>query len=398
MKTPASKVKHAHLQAGDLRAAAQLAVQATQGVTRIVEGVHQAVWRTLGAPGGASAGQARGITGLVYRSVQGTAGVVGKSVDAALAALEPLLRSADAEAPGSPQREAVLAALNGVMGDRLAAGGNALATPMTLRRQGAASGRVLLLMHGLCMNDLQWHTPHGNHIDALVALGYTPLYLRYNTGLHTSQNGRLLSSQLEACLAEWPVPIESLAVVAHSMGGLVMRSATQIAAQGGAQWLRHLQHIAFLGTPHHGAPLERAGHWVDAALGSTPWSAPFTLLAQLRSAGITDLRHGHVQDEDWQSGNRFARATLVRRSLPLPANVACHTVAAALAPQRGRLAERLVGDGLVPLHSALGRHDEAQHTLRFAKTSEAVIYRTGHLALLHSPAVTERLVEWLKPH
>ncbi|MBP7414326.1 MAG: alpha/beta hydrolase, partial [Giesbergeria sp.] len=176
MTPPTSKNPLQHLRASDLRAAAQLASQATVGVSRIVEGVHQSVWRTLGAPGGAQPGQARGLTGLVYRAVEGSAQLLGKGAQGVLTRLEPLLATADAQKPGSPQREAVLAALNGVMGDRLAASGNPLATPMTLRWQGTAldwqappqdtadmqvTGKVLLLIHGLCMNDLQWQVAPG---------------------------------------------------------------------------------------------------------------------------------------------------------------------------------------------------------------------------------------------
>ena len=136
MPTPKNPLKH--LRASDLRGVAQLATQATAGVARITEGVHQAVWSALGAPGGKVPGQTGGITGLVYKSIQGATQLLGKGVDTLFARLQPLLESADAAHPGTPQREAVLAALNGVMGDRLVAGNNSLATPMTLRYRGEA--------------------------------------------------------------------------------------------------------------------------------------------------------------------------------------------------------------------------------------------------------------------
>ena len=172
MTKPASKNPLKHLRKSDLRGMAQLATQATSEVARIAEGVHQSVWGTLGAPGGKVPGHARGITGLAYQSVQGVTQMIGKGLDTVLAKLQPLLASAAAAPPETPQREAVLAALNGVMGDRLAASNNPLATRMTLRHQGnaldwralapmpQATGKVLLLIHGLCMNDLQWQT-HG---------------------------------------------------------------------------------------------------------------------------------------------------------------------------------------------------------------------------------------------
>ena len=412
MTPPTSKNPLQHLRASDLRAAAQLASQATVGVSRIVEGVHQSVWRTLGAPGGATPGQARGLTGLVYRAVEGCAQLLGKGAQGVLARLEPLLASADAQKPGTPQREAVLAALNGVMGDRLAASGNPLATPMTLRFQGEAlnwqalppdvpvTGKVLLLIHGLCMNDLQWQAAPGtDQVDlgaALAAsLGYTPVYLRYNTGQHISDNGLQLARQLEQLAQHWPVPLQEITVLAHSMGGLVTRSAVHQAQQQGQLWPTHLKNIEFLGTPHHGAPLERAGNWVDVLLGSSRFSAPFARLAQLRSAGITDLRYGHLLAADWQGRDRFRREPDSRALLPLPEAVACYTVAATTASKRSLLADRLVGDGLVPLRSALGQHDDATRTLAFAKTAQWIAYRTHHMALLHSAAVGQQVKSWL---
>jgi hypothetical protein len=176
-----------------------------------------------------------------------------------------------------------------------------------------------------------------------------------------------------------------------------MRGALHYAQADGLRWPGVLKHLVFLGTPHHGAPLERAGNWVDVILGSTPYSAPFAKLGQLRSAGITDLRYGHVLDIDWQGHDRFRRKPDSRQHLPLPEGVACFAVAATLAAKRSALADRLIGDGLVPLHSALGEHDDPTRTLRFATSNRMTAYRTNHMALLNSPAVTQQLVAWLSP-
>jgi hypothetical protein len=121
-------------------------------------------------------------------------------------------------------------------------------------------------------------------------------------------------------------------------------------------------------------------------------------LAQLRSSGITDLRYGLLLDEDWAGRDRFRRAPDHRTTLPLPEGVACYAVAGTVAGKRGLLAERLLGDGLVPLHSALGQHDDAVRSLHFAKTSTFIAYRTNHLALLSSPEVGAQLLKWLKPN
>lgn len=409
-----------HLRPSDLRGATQLATQATREVAQMVEGVHQAVWSTLGAPSQKdNPAQARGVTGFVYRTVHGVTELAGQGLQAAFTRLEPLLESLVDAPPESFELEAVLAALNGVLGDRLLQTHNPLATPMTLRWQGqalnpqamaplpGATGKVLLLIHGLCMNDLQWAPrpqddgpPESDHAAALsAAAGYTPIYLRYNTGRHTSQNAQDLAALLEQVLQQWPVPVQELAVVAHSMGGLVIRGAVHAAKHGALGWPAKLRHIVFLGTPHHGAPLEKAGSWVDAilntTLGATPFSRPFARMGRLRSAGITDLRFGHVQDADWHGHNRFALGPDRRVPTPLPTGVACYTIAATTASRRSTLADRLIGDGLVPLPSALGQHSDPRHQLALPKAHQAVLYCTGHMALLHSPAVTTQLLQWL---
>jgi hypothetical protein len=178
------------------------------------------------------------------------------------------------------------------------------------------------------------------------------------------------------------------------MGGLVARSACHQANLKGQQWPRQLKNMVFLGTPHHGAPLERAGNWLDVLLGSTPYSRPFAKLGQLRSAGVTDLRHGLLLDEDWVGLDRFHRKPDTRAPVPLPTNVACFTVAATTAAKRSLLADRLLGDGLVPLHSALGQHEDPLRCLPFAPGHQYMAYRTGHLQLLNSPAVTQQLLTW----
>ena len=297
-----------HLRASDVRGAARLAAQATSSLSRVVEGVHQSVWDRFGIRG-VVPGQTGGVTGLVYKSIRGLTHVIGKGAEASVALLEKYLDSPERAGAESPQREAILAALNGVMGDRLLADQNPLAIRMTLRYSGEvlnwqaappmpeANGKLLLMIHGLCRNDLQWDAQHEgqtvNHGQALAAeLGFTPIYLRYNSGLHTSQNGRELASQLEQLIRHWPVPVEEISVLAHSMGGLIIRSAVHYARADGLIWPQRLRNIVFLGTPHHGAPLERAGNIVDVVLGSTSFTAPLARLGQLRSAGITDLRFG----------------------------------------------------------------------------------------------------------
>jgi hypothetical protein len=409
--TAAEAASHARA----LRGAAKLATEATTGLTDLVEAVHARIASVPGLPGPAD-GRTRGITGLVYKTIRGVTRAVGGSVDTLLGALAPALAPRPGAEPGlpSPEREAILAALNGVLGDHLAKTANPLAIRMALRSGGRAlplqrealesallnSGqpagdKVLVLIHGLCMNDLQWRRAGHDHGEALAAAhGFTPVYLHYNTGLHVSTNGRALANLLEQLLAQWPRPIARFAIVAHSMGGLLARSALHYGRAAGHHWTDRLDDLACLGTPHHGAPLERAGQGVDMLLSATPYAGPFGRLAKLRSAGITDLRHGNLIDEDWVGGDRFDSAVDRRQALALHAGPRCYAIAGTIA-QEGDLKDKLLGDGLVPIASALGKHRLVRRTLKFLPEHQRVLAQTNHLNLLSSPAVSEHLRAWL---
>jgi hypothetical protein len=394
--------------AGQLRGLGRLAVEATLGLTELVEAMHRTISATPGPTGAPPEGRTTGITGLVYGSVRGVTRLVGGGVDASLAQLAPLLGAA----PPSPERDALLAALNGVLGDHLEATGNPLAIPMHLRRSGLTlppertalaaalgkpSGRIVLLAHGLCMDDACWSRDGHDQGAALERdLGRTTLAVRYNTGRHVSSNGREFAQLLEAFLSAWPVQVRDLQVVAHSMGGLVARSALHYAAEARHTWPRLLAKIVFLGTPHHGSPLERGGSLIDAALGVSPYSVPLARLGKIRSAGVTDLRHGNVLDEDWEGHDRFSRRGDPRRPLPLPPGVACYAVAATNAKEAGGMADRFVGDGLVPTDSALGRHPDPARALAFPPERTWVAAGMNHFDLLSRPEVWARIRGWLE--
>ena len=395
---------------GQLRGLGRLSIEATIGLAELVEAMHRtisAVPLPLGKP---PTGRTTGITGLVYGSVRGVTRLVGGSVDVVLEQLDRVGKLAPLLGEGTPTPggEALLAALNGVLGDHLEASGNPLAIQMGLRRNGRAfepgaealarnPGRVVLLIHGLCMNDAGWNREGHDHGAALERdLGATSVYLLYNTGRHVSTNGRDLAGLLESAFASWPVPVTDLSIVAHSMGGLVTRSALHCAAEAGHAWPRLLRKIVFLGTPHHGTPLERGGNVIDALLGVSPYSAPLARLGKIRSAGITDLRHGSLLDEDWAEHDRFARRSDPRRPVPLPADVACYAVAATTAVEVGGVSDRIVGDGLVPVPSALGRHADPARTLAFPPSRTWVAAGMNHFDLLGRLEVYARLRDWLE--
>ena len=399
--------KKLRVHAADLRGVSQLTVAGIAGVVDLVEAMHHqiaSVPRMLAKP---ERDRTTGIARLVYRSIHGVIGLVGHGLDRLLARLTPLL----GERSTWPGREALLAALNGVLGDYLAASDNPLAITMCMRRRGIAlpleceplsaaipqaGGKLLVLLHGLCMNDLQWMRNGHDHGAALARdLAYTPVYLHYNSGLHISTNGRALAEQLEALVRAWPVPLNELVLVGHSMGGLVARSACHYGALARHEWRRRLDKLVFLGTPHHGAPLERGGNWVDTLLGVSPYSAPLARLGKIRSAGITDLRFGSMIDEDWNKRDRFARSGDRRVAVPLPEGVVCFAIAATTTKKPGGLPGRLLGDGIVPLASALGRHANPRLALAFDESRQWVAYGTNHLDLISRSEVYAQLKRWL---
>ncbi len=399
--------RRSHLHAADLHGFSRLAVDAVAGLTDLVEAMHRNIANAPALPDKPPAGP-HGIAGLVYHSIRGVTRLVGGGLDAVLGRLVPLF----GEQQSSPEREAVLAVLNGVLGDYLEASGNPLAIGMRLRSGGrplrldqaalaaafpSPAGRLLVLAHGLCMNDLQWLRRGHDHGAALARdLGYTPVYLHYNSGRHISTNGREFADRLEALLANWPVPAAELAILGHSMGGLLARSAWHYGTAAGHIWPQRLKRIVFLGTPHHGAPLERGGHWIDIVLGASPYTAPLSRLGKIRSSGITDLRHACLQDEDWQGRDRFAHSADDHAALPLPEGVRCFAVAATTGKQAGDLRDRLIGDGLVPLASALGCHAERDRHLMFPPDRQWIACGTGHLDLLCRAGVYARIRQWLQ--
>ncbi|HTP99213.1 MAG TPA: alpha/beta hydrolase [Casimicrobiaceae bacterium] len=366
-----------HVRLSDLDGLRRLAIEATLGIADLVEAMHRTITDAPFVVGRARSGRTRGVTGLIYKSVRGVTRVVGLGTDAIFGSLAPFAR----DASSSRQREAVLAALNGVLGDHLAETGNPLAIAMSVRKAGVPiaiaradlaaayaqpARKVAIFVHGLCMNDLAWSRDGHDHGAALARdLGFTPVYIHYNTGRPIVANGRELDALLESLVREWPARIDRLVIVGHSMGGLVARSACDHASRLGHAWVEQLDSLVFLGTPHLGAPLERAGAWVDYLIAVSPYSAPFARLGQLRSAGIKDLRHGRASDTG--------------QPLPLPHGIRCYAIAAS--------AHRLRGDGLVPVRSA--------HGLALPAARRWVASGTGHLELLSSPAVYTRMKAWL---
>ena len=411
-------MKKTHIRLADIQGGARLLTDAVLGITNVVESMHHTILRlplpwgthrtqTPAGVHGAAYKVLRRSSSLVYKSIRGVTKSVGGGLDLALTRLQPNPTPLES----SPAREAALSILNGVLGDHMQKRGNPLLIEVGFRIDGRMlelskqalaeaiakpSGKVLVMLHGHCMNELQWHRNGHNHGEVLAANnGFTPMYLRYNTGLHISQNGRALSELLEQLVCNWPVPVEELCILGFSMGGMLARSAFHFAAQTNCTWPQKVRKLLFVGTPHHGSMLERAGNIVDKTLEFSPYSHALSRVGKIRSAGTTDLRHGNLIDEDWQGKNRFAHFSDQRQISQLPKNVRCYAIAAMIAKEYSQISGQLVGDGLVPVKSALGEHEDKRRALNFPKGQQRVFYGIGHLGLLDSREVCEQLQEWI---
>lgn len=384
-------------QLSDLRGITRMAIDATDAIGEVVEKMHHTIQLRPGPLGDSATDRPTGITGMVYRCVRGGISLAGRTIEAGLRGAENFLP----EGESSPALDAYRSAANGVYGDYLVRTGNPLAIDMSLRHHGrqvdihdpsslfeqhddlSPDNKLIVLVHGLCMNDQQWSRDGHDHGAALAnELGYLPLYLRYNSGLNIARNGRLFADMLETLIGNWTTTLDEVVIIGHSMGGLVARSACHHARQAGHGWPKHLRKLIFLGTPHHGAPLERGGHGLDLAMNLSPYSMPLTRLSKARSAGITDLRHGTIS-----AGKDI---------VPLPSGIKCYAAAAVRAAKRSLLSTRLIGDGLVTLDSALGRHRDSARMLAIPRARQWVGYGMGHRELLSHPEAYRQISTWLQ--
>ena len=347
------------------------------------------------------------------------AGVRGALRGAALAGAQFASRQAPCDgAPLSAQPRAAFAlgALNGFYGDRVSRQIPELALGMEIRRHGAAvelepgplsdafpdaSERIAVFVHGLCETDDAWrlvarraersdHRSYGARLRD--DLGYTPVYVRYNTGLHVSDNGRSLAAMLERLVEGWPVPCREIVLVGHSMGGLVARSACHYGERDGMAFASAVRHVFCLGTPHLGADLEKGANALAWAFGRLPETRALASFLNARSAGIKDLRYGSCVEEDWCDcdPDEFLRDRC--RETPFLPDAHYYFIGATLSPAP---LGRLLGDLLVRMPSASGRGNGRGRRIPFEVDHGHELAGVNHLELLGHPAVYEQLARWL---
>ena len=305
-----------------------------------------------------------------------------------------------------------LAVLNGAVGDHLARTGNGLATEMTL-----VSGRRPLPLEREALRRAL-PSPTGRVALLQRDLGITPLYLRYNSGLAIADNGALLDALLEKLMTVYPGVIDELIPIGYSMGGLVVRSACQVATSRAASesastskatsrgmsmststsapgaWLPRVRRALYVGTPHQGAPMERAGRVIAKILRAVP--DPYTQLAaqlaHLRSDGIKDLGDADLRHQDRAAGLPRIGLRDPRHPVPLLPQIQHYLVAGSLSKDPWLAA--LFGDSIVPLRSASDGAVVDAPSFALPPDHARIVSGVSHLDLAHSKAVYQHLRDW----
>jgi pimeloyl-ACP methyl ester carboxylesterase len=378
--------------------------RATGGIGSIQRAISGRVFRMVGPGAMLVRPVHEGITRGVYRGLGMGTRAVGVAAGRAAARREGLPLSS------TPYGSAVIAAIAGLRGDALEEEGSPLAQPMAVRVAGrpvalepeaiassfpAPTRRIVVFVHGLMTTEFSWALGGGERFGDRLAreIGCTPVYVRYNSGRHISENGRSLNELMERLLAVWPLDVDEIALVGHSMGGLVARSACCHAAEADADWARLIKHSVSLGTPHMGAPLEQAVHMLSAGLARLPETRPFANFLRRRSGGIRDLRRGSLVDEDWRDRDPDALRGAACAEIPLLEGATHCFVSATITGSDRHPVGRLIGDTLVLVPSAAGR----SRTRRIPFEDEYGMHlgKASHFALLYHPAVYEKLRAWL---
>lgn len=305
--------------------------------------------------------------------------------------------------------------LNGVVGDYLHQQGNPLAVrmgfyasgkPLTLTPEALSStcpnmtSRICILIHGLVCDETIWNYGESGRANYGVFLqrdlGYTPFYLRYNTGRHISENGRNLDQLMNELIAALPVAAQEIIFITHSMGGLVTRSACGYGLQQDSAWIPKVRKLFYLGSPHLGAPLEKFGNAAAFVLKNFP--RPYIKIIgdaiNVRSSGIKDLRFGYVSDGDWAGRDPDLFLKNNKNSLPLMDGASHYVITARLTQNPRHPVSRWFGDALVRTPSALGRSRRRDHFLAFPACHHREYPAMGHMKMTHSPEVYAQIRQW----
>ena len=404
------------MRSDEIRGVAKLLGQAMAGGTERVREIHQAIaGRAFGESSEAQAAR------LVHdRIADAVYALLGSASAAVPGAGTVLAKGAAADGPELSDSSAgrLLAGLvNGVYGDYLAREVPELAVAMGVRTgperafldldavsaglPSDAGGRLVVFLHGLCESDQSWfwsseqhHGSPGASYGSLLrdGLGYVPLYVRYNSGLHVSDNGRQLARTLQRLVDGWPVPVEEIALVGHSMGGLVARSACHYGDTEALPWTRSVRHVVTLGTPHLGAPLEKGVHVAQRVLFQSAETRAFAKILDTRSVGVRDLRYGSIVDEDWCDVDPDEFLQDRCREVPFLAGTAYYFIAVTVTKESDGPLATVLGDLFVQYPSASGRG--SRRSMPFEIEHGRHLGRMHHFDLLNHPEVYAHMRRW----
>ncbi len=400
----------------ELRGLGDLLALAVERVTAPVEGMHRAIAdRSLRWTGSAGAPARRVFDATLanaYDAIRATGSALGATVGLGA------VFTGDGAGPGIFSRSRlgsrVQAAINAAWGDELEQRGNELRIEMGLRNSEgspiglssadlaanlpSATPRLVVLVHGLGQTEACWQRkgsdgPVGLWDRLAADQSVTPVLVRYNSGKHVSENGAELARLLEQLWGCWPTPIEEIALVGNSMGGLVIRSACHIGQSAQHTWVDSVDKVVTLGSPHLGAPLEKAANVASWGLRVTPESRPLADFLDSRSVGIKDLRFGAIVEDDWKGAEPDALLHNTVGNVPPLEGADHHFVAAAITSDPTHPLGVLFGDLMVRAASGTGRgrrrHIEA--------TDVRLLGGRRHFDLLHDPEVLEQVLAWLTP-
>ena len=293
------------------------------------------------------------IAGTVYASIKIGASAVGAAID----------RSA--ERPPAAPAKGLVPFVNALWGDDLGRHEARLSMGMTIMTASGASlghsgatdgatGHIVVLIHGLGQTEASWRIDGApDLVDRVDADGrLTPLLVRYNTGRSVAANGRDLAAALERAITTWPVAVEQLTIIGHSLGGLVGRSACVAGQHADHRWLGSVADLITTGTPHAGAPAEKAANLTAWGLAFSEVTRPLATFVNRRSRGIKDLRYGAIRDTDWGGNHPDALLRNATSAHELPSHISHHVIATTVTDSVESAPGWLLGDGMVRTHSA----------------------------------------------
>jgi pimeloyl-ACP methyl ester carboxylesterase len=387
-------------------------------VSSRVEGVHRAVaGRAFGASG-ATGVSAKTIHDHIASSVYSGLRIGGLTAGAVGGEVFSRVLPSSAPAGSTTLGNQALAVLNGLAGHRLEGDLAALAIPTAVRAAGRdvrltppdvaaafpdATSKLAVFVHGLAETENLW-TPKVRDENGVgygpllnTELGYTPIYIRYNTGRHVSENGRSLGLLLGDLVSAWPVPPDELLIVGHSMGGLVVRSACHHGAGEEQAWVPLVRHVVYLGTPHLGAPLAKAAGLAGWTLSRLPETRPFAPLVNGSSDGVKDLRFGYLLEEDWSGCDPDHCRRDHRHEVPLLESANHYVISATVTSDPESPLGAVIGDLLVKPASAHGRRRRRQH-IPFLIEHGRSLGGLTHFRLVNDPLVWAQIRALLQPH